>query len=580
MATLSVTANGYTSLYFSITGMSSGTLYPRKYEFIVNGTVKSTKTDSVAGTTSVDGYVYGLTANTTYTCYVYIYNKNTGGRVAVLGPEYATTKAAPSTTVTVPIINYLEGNQYALTAGSVTGSVNTTFKITSKGTKYDEYSVQYEYLGFRVATNGYATLITDISADIVFQTDQQVQAYYKRKETNVTITGYCGVGVSSFYMSGGGKGLTVTSTSTGIQRITVASGSTIQLTQIQTNSGYGEPYQLFYNKRGQSGPSGWQGPASGSTRYDSVTGAQYFVINSTDYDRDLKIDATLVATYPYTQVVYVGGVSTDTDTRSENTSSQVRISNLSLYQRYIGYSNDYEFLYARVGSSSRQYASYETVDLFANTTTTIYLYFQRKIKSVAPVISSVSTTRRTATITWSKNGGQYGSWILYYGTSTSSMQSMAVTSSPVTVSGLSPGQTYIFYVRNSVSPSDYKDSSSVSAATLALIGAFAWTSSDDTLIVQGQPIKNLTASAWSILINKVSVCGGATASIPTAAPGAKITESHFNRMRSAILNLAGAGSITDSVSSGSTVIKAAMFANHDLSLKNAINRAITNRNSQ
>ena len=82
MATLSVTAGGYQSLVFSVQGMSSDTQYPRKYEFVVNGTVRATQTDSAAGVTSVQKYVYGLQPSTTYTCYVYIYNSKTGYRVA------------------------------------------------------------------------------------------------------------------------------------------------------------------------------------------------------------------------------------------------------------------------------------------------------------------------------------------------------------------------------------------------------------------------------------------------------------------------------------------------------------------
>ena len=256
------------------------------------------------------------------------------------------------------------------------------------------------------------------------------------------------------------------------------------------------------------------------------------------------------------------------------------ISNLALYQRYIGYSSDYEFQYARVGSSSTQYASYETVTLTASTTTTIYLYIQRKNRSVAPVVSGVSVTRRSASISWSKNGGQYGSWVLYYGISESSMQSIAVTSSPAVVSGLSPGQTYIFYVQNYVSVSDSKNSNSVSSTTLSLIGEFAWTSSDATYIVKGQPVKNLTASAWSTLIGKVAICGGTTSAIPSASAGTRITAAHFYQMRAAIMSLSGSGGIAEAVSSNITSIQATMFANDSTSLKNAVNRAIAYQNQQ
>lgn len=570
MAKLSVTAGGYQSLVFSVREMSSTTQYPRKYEFVVDGTVKATQTDSTAGVTSVQKYVYGLQPSTTYTCHVYIYNANMGYRVATLGPVYARTADAPVTTIDVSIINYLNGVTGVLYNGKVSGTVNSTFTITSAGTQYAAYHTQYDFIGFRLSTDNYKTLYTDTSKRIAISTGLTVQAYYKSKPVYRTVTGFCDTGVANYKITAStGESVTVSSSSTGISSIKFEAGKTVTIHEVQVMSGYKIPYLLSQNS--SSDPYGWYGPTQFTGSYTSL---------DVTYDRRIKVGATLTLYYPYTQRVYIDGAFIEQDTRSDNTNSQVTIASLSLYQRYIGYSSDYEFQYALVGASSTQYGANSTVTLTASTETTIYLYFQRKIKSVAPVVSSVSTTRRTATVSWSKNGGQYGSWILYYGASTSSMQSTTVTASPVTVSGLSPGQTYTFYVRNSVSSSDYKDSNSVSATTLSLIGTFAWTSSDGTLIAQGQPIKNLTASAWSTLINKVSACGGATAAIPTAAPSAKITGSHFNQMRNAILNLTGAGSITDSVSSGSTVIKATMFANHDLSLKNAINRAIANRNLQ
>lgn len=570
MATLSVTAGGYQSLVFSVQGMSSDTQYPRKYEFVVNGTVRATQTDSAAGVTSVQKYVYGLQPSTTYTCYVYIYNSKTGYRVATLGPVYARTEDAPVTTIDVSVINYLNGVTGVLYNGKVSGTVGSTFTITSAGTQYASYHIQYDFIGFRLSTDNYQTLYTDTSKSIKISTGLTVQAYYKSKTVYRTVTGFCDTGVSNYKITAStGESVTVSSSSTGISSIKFEAGKTVTIHEVQVMSGYKIPYLLSQNS--SSDPYGWYGPTQFTGSYTSL---------DVTYDRRIKVGATLTLYYPYKQVVYIDGVYAEEETRSDNTNNQVTISNLALYQRYIGYSSDYEFQYARVGSSSTQYASYETVTLTASTTTTIYLYFQRKIKSVAPVISSVSTTRRTATVNWSKNGGQSGSWILYYGTSTSSMQSIAITSSPVTVAGLSPGQAYTFYVRNSVSSSDYKDSNSVSAATLALIGTFAWTSSDATNIVKGQPVKNLTASAWSTLIGKVAICGGTTSAIPSASVGTRITASHFNQMRSAILSLPGAGSIADSVSSGNTVIKATMFANHDLSLKNAINRAIANSNSQ
>ena len=570
MATLSVTAGGYQSLVFSVQGMSSTTQYPRKYEFVVNGTVKATQTDSAAGVTSVQKYVYGLQPSTTYTCYVYIYNSNTGYRVATLGPVYARTEDAPVTTIDVSIINYLNGVTGVLYNGKVSGTVGSTFTITSAGTQYASYHTQYDFIGFRLSTDNYQTLYTDTSKSIAIYTGLTVQAYYKSKTVYRTVTGFCDTGVSNYKITAStGESVTVSSSSTGISSIKFEAGKTVTIHEVQVMSGYKIPYLLSQNS--SSDQYGWYGPTQFTGSYTSL---------DVTYDRRIKVGATLTLYYPYKQVVYIDGVYAEEETRSDNTNNQVTISNLALYQRYIGYSSDYEFQYARVGSSSTQYASYETVTLTASTTTTIYLYIQRKNRSVAPVVSGVSVTLRSASISWSKNGGQYGSWVLYYGISESSMQSIAVTSSPAVVSGLSPSQAYIFYVQNYVSVSDSKNSNSVSSTTLSLIGEFAWTSSDATYIVKGQPVKNLTASAWSTLIGKVAICGGTTSAIPSASAGTRITAAHFNQMRAAIMSLSGSGGIAEAVSSNITSIQATMFANDSTSLKNAVNRAIAYQNQQ
>ena len=154
------------------------------------------------------------------------------------------------------------------------------------------------------------------------------------------------------------------------------------------------------------------------------------------------------------------------------------------------------------------------------------------------------------------------------------------TSSPATITGLTPGKTYIFYIQNYVSSSDKANSNSVTAATNEAIGYFAWTNDDATNIQTGQPVTNLTASAWQNLIAKVAACGGSTGSIPTASSGTKITANHFNQMRNAISGLTGAGSVASSVTSGTSKVLASLFANATTALKEAINRAISAKNNQ
>ena len=130
-----------------------------------------------------------------------------------------------------------------------------------------------------------------------------------------------------------------------------------------------------------------------------------------------------------------------------------------------------------------------------------------------------------------------------------------------------------------MSSSDKANSDYATAATKSAIEYFAWTSNDTANIKAGQPIKNITASAWQNLIAKVAACGGSTASIPSASSGTRITANHFNQMRNAISNLTGAGSVVSSVTSGTSRILATLFANASTALKEAINRAISAKNN-
>lgn len=317
---------------------------------------------------------------------------------------------------------------------------------------------------------------------------------------------------------------------------------------------------------------------------------QYFTLSSQGYNAThdasypITIKAGLIVRayyksirYPYTIYIYIDGTAGQTTTNTTNTESSIIISSLPAYTRYAA---DYDFQYATVVGLSGQYNANSRITLTSGSTTGIRLYFKSKIRSVAPIINNVTTTSTTATINWSKNGGTEGTWIIYYGLSASSMVSGGyATSSPVTITGLTAGKTYIFYIQNYVNSNDKANSNSVTIATKNTIGYFAWTNDDTTNIKSGQPVKNLTASAWQNLIAKVAACGGSTASIPSASSGTRITANHFNQMRNAISGLIGAGSLASSVTSGTSKVLASLFANTSTALKEAINRAIAAKNN-
>ena len=165
----------------------------------------------------------------TYYFYVHIYapgqspqNSNTNT------VEYRVTPQ----TIKVMVYNYLLGGT-SLTNGSYTGYPGGIFYINYDGTQYQTYSVQYEFQYFRMASDGYRG-VYGVDSGIPIQAGQEVHAYYKKRITYVTITGYCGTGVASFRMSSsGGSYQTVTSTSGGVQSMQVVSGETVISTGIQ-----------------------------------------------------------------------------------------------------------------------------------------------------------------------------------------------------------------------------------------------------------------------------------------------------------------------------------------------------------
>lgn len=249
--------------------------------------------------------------------------------------------------------------------------------------------------------------------------------------------------------------------------------------------------------------------------------------------------------------------------------------------QYQTYSQTYDFQYFTMSSES--YGAQHVLATYPipiQTGQIVRAYYTTKITAVSPVISSISTTKDTATVTWSKNGGSYGSWTLYWGTSAGTATgSASIASSPVTVSGLSNGTTYYFWIVNTAGSST-ATSTTVSASTRAQIAYFYWTSDDATYIAAGKAVTYLTAAAWNRLtakINEVRTARGySSLSFTSAYSGRTITAAIYNEAANAIANLTGAGSVS-TVSSG-TKLLATYFAGSTTALKEALNRAISSYN--
>lgn len=541
MPTLTGVSGTPTSITLTVSGMSSSTTYRRTYKWILNSVVMKTTTDPEPHTTSASAYISGLTPSTAYQCKVEIYNPG-GSKVAEAGYIRVVTLDPDPQPVTVTIYNYLDGSN-TLVNGSFTGDINNTFYISASGTQYQTYSQQYEFQYFTLSTQSY-NITHDASYPITIKAGLIVRAYYK--SIRYPYTAYV-------YIDGNLARTTQNTTNT---------ESKVRISDLAAYTAYADAYDFQYAKVGDS----------------SVEYASYSLINLTRGSMTYISLYFVKKLYPYTIYIYIDGTAGPTTTNTTNTESSVLISSLPAY---INYAADYDFQYATVVGLSGQYNADSRITLTSGSTTGIRLYFKSRIRSVEPIISSVTTTSTTATINWSKNGGTEGVWIIYYGLSSASMASGGyVTSSPARITGLTPGKTYIFYIQNYVSSSDKANSNSVTAATNEAIGYFAWTNDDATNIQSGQPVTNLTASAWRNLIAKVAACGGSTGSIPTASSGTKITANHFNQMRNAISGLTGAGSVASSVTSGMSKVLASLFANATTALKEAINRAISAKNNQ
>lgn len=541
MPTLTGVSGTSTSITLTVSGMSSSTTYRRTYKWILNSVVMKTTTDPEPHATSASAYISGLTPSTAYQCKVEIYNPG-GSKVAEAGYIRVVTLDPDPQPVAVTIYNYLDGSN-TLVNGSFTGDINNTFYISASGTQYQTYSQQYEFQYFTLSTQSYNTT-HDASYPITIKSGLIVRAYYK--SIRYPYTAYV-------YINGSLVRTAQNTTNT---------ESKVRISDLAAYTAYADAYDFQYAKVGNS----------------SIEYASYSLINLTRGSMTYISLYFVKKLYPYTIYIYIDGTAGPTTTNTTNTESSVLISSLPAY---INYAADYDFQYATVVGLSGQYNANSYITLTSGSTTGIRLYFKSKIRSVEPIISNVTTTSTTATINWSKNGGTEGVWIIYYGLSSASMASGGyITSSPATITGLTPGKTYIFYIQNYVSSSDKANSNSVTAATNEAIGYFAWTNDDATNIQTGQPVTNLTASAWQNLIAKVAACGGSTGSIPTASSGTKITANHFNQMRNAISGLTGAGSVASSVTSGTSKVLASLFANATTALKEAINRAISAKNNQ
>lgn len=454
---------------------------------------------------------------------------------------------------------------------SATGlSLDHTYKIQvySGGTWYDKASFTAESTSksgtFTVDSSGsYSGRLYSVTLEDALAT-ATIPAY--TESSTVTIYAKCETGVSSFKISGGTQEKTILNTDSG--SITVTAGVAVTISSVVPMTGYTSPYTLYANMPDY--PNSWDAT---SREFTNTT-----TLSDTSFDRRLKVGATAQSTYPYQQRVYVDDTLVTTATNSSNTDSSVYINELSNFSYY-----DANYTFIKAVALGTTYTSPDSsISLVSGRTTTISLYFKTPKRAVTPTISNVAVTATTAAVYWSKNGGTYGTWQLHYGESSGAMSLWGdITSSPVTLTGLEPGTSYDFMVRNYVSSSDAKESATYTAKTKNDLKTFSWTADDEENIAAGKPVSNITASAWNTLmslINQTRTANGLAAlALPTAAAGGAMTAGDFNTAATAIGTLTGAGTVASATQGGT--VTAALFANSTTALKEAINRAVDSANA-
>lgn len=457
---------------------------------------------------------------------------------------------------------------------SATGlSLDHEYKIQvySGGTWYDKVSFTAESTSqsgtFSVdSSTSYSGRLYSVTLEDTLAS-ATIPAY--TESSKVTIYAKCDTGVSQFTMVAGSGTYTVYNTDAAATQATITAGLGVTIRSVYPMDGYDSPYILYANI--ESDINNWSAVTKEFT--NSTT------LSDTSFDRRIKIGATATDTYPYEQRVYIDETLVTTATNSTNSSSSIQLSDLSNYGYYEGLGN----LFVKAVANGVTYTSpAASIPLVKGVTTSIRLYFSSPERAVTPTISNVAVTATTAAVYWSKNGGTYGSWQLYYGKSTDGVSLWGtITSSPVTLTGLSPGTSYDFKVRNYYSATDAKESTTYTAKTKNDLQAFSWTEDDATNIAAGQPAANITASAWNTLmslINQARAANGlAETALPTATQGGALTAGDYNTAATAIGTLNGAGTVASATQGGT--VKATLFANDTNALKEAINRAVDSANA-
>lgn len=571
MATqVTFTRTGETEIYYSITGAYSSTAYSYVVQVMSNSSYawhdKAYATVSSSGTAR--GYI-SVNDNSAYYCRVDIlYNDSHSSYI----PYTAGTRVAAYVEETESYSGYISGYsidgyygtedvpyygrvdiKVVLSEGAGTGwyiqvnnsSVNRTY-ISMSGT----YTIGLDNL---YDGGGTTYTIKLIDPDGVQQDSRYI---YSRETPTVTHT--------LFYLANDGSGAPSS------QTVTVAAWDDPHYFTIS----YTEPVRDGYTFLGWSKSS-------------SATSATYTGGNTIGVSGQVTLYAVWKQSpYTYYLVFDANGGSGAPSTKSVSSYDTYYTFYLSNYSLSTPTRSGYNFVGWGTSYSSTVAATSFTAYQSSGCSVTAYAIWEKVAAAVAPNITNLTISDVSSSgfrVSATQDNLTSGYWRIEISTS-NSFSSIASYSNSVgylqstlsyTFSGLSANTRYYIRIQN-----EYNGSYEYTMGWSRYTGIvpFAWTGSDSTTVVTGQPVKDaITAEKWNLLqakISQVSVRnGGGSVSLGDVAQGATMTAAAFNAVRNAMAALSSAGSVPGTRNKGDQIL-ASYFANGTSSLKSAINRAI------
>lgn len=503
-----------------------------------------------------------------YTYTIYVYYKSSNSKVGATGTWSGSTQGNYKRVTTD---SGTAAASYTLTATDATTS-SVTVKVTG-GSSGDSWNMYYStsYSG----SNTYVETVTQYGSYLTYEytwLDAGTTYYFiaKHNSDGVNSNKYSATTLSQSYTyyiifdANGGSG--------GPSSKSVTSSGTYYTFDL-SNYSLSEPTR-----------SGYQFLGWGTSPSSTSTTNYFTAYKSSGYE------VTAYAIWEQLNTFYLvfdaNGGSGAPSNRTATSSGTYYTFYLSNYSLSTPVRSGYTFVGWGTSYSSTVAATSFTAYQSSGCSVTAYAIWEKVAAAVAPNITNLTISDVSSSgfrVSATQDNLTSGYWRIEISTS-NSFSSIASYSNSVgylqstlsyTFSGLSANTRYYIRIQN-----EYNGSYEYTMGWSRYTGIvpFAWTGSDSTTVVAGQPVKDaITAEKWNLLqakIGQVSVRnGGGSVSLSNVAQGATMTAAAFNAVRNAMAALSSAGSVPGTRNKGDQIL-ASYFANGTSSLKSAINRAI------